>query len=167
MTYYKALDGLKSCHGGFAAWEPGRWMPWVKEVIPCKQGYHVCDGEEQLLLWMTSDIWTAEVKGEVVNLGDKVFVHQVRIVEKTAWNTDSAIKFAQDCANHVKHIDSYYSIRAAILADYATCSATRDAVDTVAYAAAAAADAGDTAATRAAERRWQAERLGKYLRGEL
>jgi hypothetical protein len=103
---YKMLgpDG-RSCNGGNALWSPpsgkrlGKWMPRVP-VDPCRSGYHVC-AAKHLFSWLGPAIWVVEVRGEVVDAGDKLVAEQARLVARTPWDERRARLFAADCAARV------------------------------------------------------------------
>ena len=67
---------------------------------------------------------------------------------------DIAIKFAHECANHVQHLDNYWSKKAAD---------TTHAANAHAYAAAAYAATATYATYAAAERKWQTDKLTELL----
>ncbi len=106
-TFYKVTgpDGA-SYNGGTGTYHlpttgnrPGKWMPKVTPVVPCKSGYHLVT-IEHLLTWIGPDVWVAEGRGTHVYDGDKHVFAQARLVRKTAWDERSARLFAADCAEH-------------------------------------------------------------------
>jgi hypothetical protein len=167
-------------------------MPKIENIEPCKRGYHLCEGETQLVSWLGPSIWEAEWRGDRMESPDKIVVSEARLVRKLAtWNDRTARLFACDCAERVLLIfESKYPgdsrPRAAIevsrrfaignasqaeldAARYAAWDAARDAARDAAYAARYAARYAAYAARYAAwgaERKWQAERLRQYLFGE-
>ena len=72
--------------------------------------------------------------------------------------TSRAVEFAQWCADSVKHLDSYYSTRAARYADAAADAADDAAAEAARVAAAAVARAAYTDTARAADA-YTSERL--------
>ena len=203
---YKVLDSNgRSYHGGGSAvWslpvdgQPGAWMPPIEgELKPCKNGYHLCSGEEQLVQWLGPEIYEAEYQSERVDADDKIVVREARLLRRIeTWTKKTARLFSCDCAERVvRYYEAKYpgdnrprkSIE--IARRYARGEATDDellAAESAAwyawYAAESAAGfaagyavgsaAGYAwyagyAAEFAAERRWQAERLGQYLRGKV
>jgi hypothetical protein len=108
---YKVLadrDGTPA-HGGTGRWymprrgRPGKWMPRLRDPVPCERGYHYCDGEAQLLEWLGSVICEVEVRGVIVRAEDKCVAEQARIVRVLPWDARAARLYACDCAEHVAH----------------------------------------------------------------
>ena len=195
MAIYKVLnhDGTP-CHGGSGTWDlGGGWMPRIDGIEPCKRGYHLCDGELQLVEWVGPSIWEAEWRGDRIDAGDKIVVSEARLVRKLAtWNDRTARLFACDCAERVlglfesKYPDSRPRTAIEVSRRFAVGDASRAELDAAWVAARdAARDAARVAArdaawvaagvaargaargaARDAERKWQAERLVRYLFGE-
>ena len=190
MTYYKVLkvDGT-SPYLGFQ-WDlpkngkPGKWMPRVKgKLAECLRGYHVLKAD-QLSMWIVADaLFEVEVKGKVVDFGNKCACHQARLVRRVeTWNEMNLRLFAADCAERVLPIfekrspnDDRPRKAIEVARRFARGEATKeeraaagDAAGDAAWAAAWAAawDAAGEAAGEAAgdaERKWQSERLRHYL----
>jgi hypothetical protein len=100
-TYYKWLNGRKSCHGGDAAWRKGAWKTVTGELVPCQNGLHLCRRQD-LLEWIGPTLWVAEVDGEeLIAEENKIVVRRARIVEQLAWDDRLARLFAADCAERV------------------------------------------------------------------
>ena len=91
MTYYKSLsaDGC-SCSGGHSKWslptqledgtyKPGRWMPRIKDIVPCERGYHVFQRKD-ILSWVNATLYEAEVRGETIDHGDKIVAESCRLL---------------------------------------------------------------------------------------
>lgn len=105
--YLKVLgpDG-EACHGGSGRWylpkgsKPGKWMPAIRP-IPCVSGYHVLGSARQALDWLGPTIWLCEVRGEIIDHGDKFVAEQARLIERLPWDDRSARLFACDCAEDV------------------------------------------------------------------
>jgi hypothetical protein len=103
-TLYKVLaaDG-SACNGGSGQWHlpkgkrPGKWMPKLTGIVPCRIGYHLCR-EDDLLSWLGPRIFVAEGRGERIDDLDKVVVAQARLIRETAWDARAARLFAADCA---------------------------------------------------------------------
>jgi len=102
MKLFKVLGaGRKSCHGGNHVWEVGKWYEVQGELIPCRNGFHLCKAEH-LLEWLQEEIWEAQFEGEIIDNGDKIVVRKARIVKQCAgWNERTARLFAVDCAEDV------------------------------------------------------------------
>ena len=107
-TLYKVLaeDGAPH-HGGSGRWHlprgtrPGKWMPKITDVEPCHRGYHVCR-PDQVIQWLGPTIWTVEVRGAVIDHGDKLVVGEARLLAKCDhWNDRTARLFAAACARDV------------------------------------------------------------------
>jgi hypothetical protein len=169
---YKLLneDGTAS-NGGTAEWflpkgkRPGKWMPRLKNLVPCKHGYHVCRTKD-LLCWYGKTLYAVEVRGARRTCDDKVVVGQARLLSRVAaWNERTLRLFACDCAEHVlpifeqAHPDDNRpreAIRAGRL--YATGQGTSEQL----RAAGAAARAATDAATYAADAATYAARAATY-----
>ncbi len=110
--YWKVLDeNGKSCHGGDfqydlprwddrKGWIPGAWTPLIETVVPCQSGYHVCK-DEHLLAWPGPRIYACEIRGTVVDHGNKIVAGQVRLTCPTPWDDVAARLFAVECASEV------------------------------------------------------------------
>ena len=80
-------------------------MPKIENIEPCKRGYHLCEGETQLVSWLGPSIWEAEWRGDRIDARDKIVVSEARLVRKLAtWNDRTARLFACDCAERVLSI---------------------------------------------------------------
>lgn len=115
---YKVLDkDGQSCNGGDmrwslpvknadGTWTPGEWMPPIQgELIPCKNGYHLCRATD-LLSWLNARIFVAEHRGDLVEAGDKVVVREARLLhECEQWNERTARLFACWCVRHTPLAD--------------------------------------------------------------
>jgi len=194
MKYYKILNkNRESCHGGECKWAYRKWMPHIDNIEACRRGYHVCR-EQDLVYWLNEAIWEVEIKGETIELDDKVVASDARLVRKIkAWNEKAARLFACDCAEHVlkyarKQDRATLENTIAVARRFANGKATKDeladARDAAWAAARAAARDAAWASARAAardaawaalaaardalaaERKWQTDRLMVYLRGE-
>ena len=113
MMFYKVLnlDG-SPCNGGDGkwhlptkkrdgTWKPGKWMPVLTDLVPCKHGYHLCR-ENDLLQWLGPLICIAEGRGEQIVCDDKVVFAQARLLSiYETWNERTARLFAADCAERV------------------------------------------------------------------
>jgi len=100
------------CYGGIGQWHkphsqkrPGKWMPLIKYIIPCKRGYHVCEGE-QVLRWLGPELYEVEIRGRADKRGkDKIVAQQARLVKRIkTWNDRTVRLFACDCAKRVLRI---------------------------------------------------------------
>ena len=178
MKYYKILVNGKSCNGGSCDWslpskdKPGEWMPPVEgELKLCATGYHIVKAED-ILGWVKTDceIYEAEPKGEVTYGDNKGVCVSAKLVKRLKWDDKIARSFACDCAERVLPIyekvfpketrvrECIQTVRKFIfgLATNQELAAARDA---------ARAAAGDAA--RDAEKKWQTQRLLKYLNGKI
>jgi len=98
------------CHGGTGKWykphsqkRPGKWMPLIKDIYPCRKGYHVCEGQ-QILKWLGKELYEVEIRGEQIEQEDKIVAQQARLVRRIKnWNNRTASLWACDCAEHVLH----------------------------------------------------------------
>lgn len=153
---YKILaHGQKSCHGGNHIWIPGEWLTIEGELVPCKNGIHLCR-PEHLLDWLHEEIWEAEYTGEIIDAGDKLVVRSARIVKRCEnWNECTARLYACDCAQEVAYLnpDSRFQTAIEVARRHANGLAT---VEGLAEAWAAAGAAAEEA-VRAAVRAWAKE----------
>lgn len=102
--FYKVLsEGRKSCYGGEMTWEPGLWYEISGELVPCKNGFHLCK-DEDLLDWLGEEVWEAEVEGEIIDHDNKVVVRKARITKRCNLTDRNARLFACDCAQQVAHL---------------------------------------------------------------
>ena len=159
---YKVLveDG-SSFHGGRGRWAPGRWRSVRGELIPCQRGLHVVT-VAQLPAWLGPAIWRVEVRGELIDAGDKMVARRARITERVAaWDERTARLFAADCAERVLPVfererpgDNRPREAIAVARRYANGAATREDL------AAARVAAGD--AEGAAWAAWAAWTAGAW-----
>ena len=93
VTLYKVLneDGTPY-HGGNGKWHlpsgkrPGKWMPPIKNIEPCRSGYHVVT-IEQLPQWIGPALFEVEVRGERIDQEDKSVASEARLIRRvTTWN---------------------------------------------------------------------------------
>ena len=111
-TLFKATGvGAESCHGGRGKWykphsqtRPGKWMPLIKDICPCKRGYHVCEGV-QIFHWFSEELYEVEIRGKQTQGLNKIVAEQARLVKRIkTWNDRTVRLFACDCAKRVLHI---------------------------------------------------------------
>ena len=175
MDYFKLLNGVTPANGGYGDWyapegkRPGKWMPAIPNPVPCERGYHVVTADH-LLDWAGTDLWRVEVRGEVIDDGDKHVVGQARLLSRVeGWTPTNVRLFAAVCAAEVLHL--FESVRPGddrprkAVEVGAAGAAARDAARAAEAAARAArAAAGDAAwAARAAgDAAW--ERQQAHLR---
>jgi hypothetical protein len=184
-TYYKVLDeNGESVNGGKGKWplpkdgRPGRWKTVRGKLIPCKHALHGCTAN-QLPEWLGPVIYEMEYDGEVQDHGDKSYGAKARLLLRmTNWTETSARMFAADCvergllqerkAGREPDTRSWAAVGAARAFAQGEISSEELAS---AYACAsyayACASASAYACASSAERKWEAERLMTYLRGEI
>ena len=185
---YKVLGGDdQPINGGQGKWflprrgkpgKPGKWMPpVVGPIVPCENGYHLCERKD-VLTWVASDsvrVYTAEGRGDSASGGNKNAFREARLTRFVGSLDSRQLRhFAADCAERVLPIFEKArpgddrprkAIRAARdFADGKISAAARAAAEDAAWAAAEdAARAAAGAAAGAAERRWQTRRLWRDL----
>ena len=179
-----AQDG-SACHGGKGEWPlpwegihgtVGEWLPPIKKLIPCKQGYHLLK-KSNIPIWLKLDcvLYEASFVGAIIYQSDKVVVEQARLLRKVGVLTKEVlVEFAILCAKRVykdkvwnKWADDWLSgvnrsnkaANAAYAAAYAAANAAANTAANAAYAAANAA----YAAAYAAEKEWQGQVLINLL----
>ena len=163
MTYYKFLKENGSSPQGYGEWHlpkskrPGKWMPKIEgELAACENGYHVLR-DTDLIHWLGPVLWEVEIKGELVESGDKCITRQARLIRKVdTWNERSQRLFACWCAERVLHLyEKQYPddsrvrqcIETARL--YANGKATLEDLRAASWASRAASRAASEAASRA------------------
>ena len=175
--------------------KPGKWLSKIKgDLVACRNGYHVMEIKD-ILHWEGKVLVEVEVRGDKLQDGNKTIVQQarvLRIVEE--WNEKNQHLFAADCASHVlslfeiRYPDDYRPRKAIEAAQkYANGQISREELDAAWDAAWAARDAawdaagdaaGDAAwaawaaraaarAVRAAEQKFQIDRLIYYIEGNI
>jgi hypothetical protein len=182
--------------GGKGKWhlpngnEPGKWMTPIKDLLPCKRGYHVLK-PEQLIDWLGPAIFEVEVRGAQIWENGKGVVEQARLVRRLKWNKQIERLFACDRAESVVHLAkderSVNAIRVSrrfafglaseeeLAAANAAAWAAWDVARGAAWAAWAAWDASRSARTAIWAAAWdasasldaQTKRLFEYLNGEV
>ena len=172
MKFYKVLGkGGGPCNGGSGKWhlpkngKPGGWMPKIKDIVPCKRGYHLCRSED-LIQWLNVEIYEAEGRGKSIRDKDKDVFEQAQLIRKIeSWNEKTARLFAADCAEHVLPIfeKTFPDDKRPREAIQAARDFANGKISVAAWAAARAAARAAGAAAGAAEKKWQAKRLFFYL----
>ncbi len=169
---YLDTDGTAS-NGGSGKWylphgtRPGKWMPIIKDIVPCERGYHLCRIQD-LLKWSGTTLWKVEYRGVfLVHDDSKIVAQQARLISEVAtWNDRTQRLFACDCAEHVAplhmaELGKWQPMDAISVARrYANGQATDEELDAAWAAARAARDTCDAAraAARAARDTWDAAR---------
>src|SRR3989337_2754193 len=101
MKYYKILgkNGF-ACNGGTGQWslphdgQPGEWMPEIKNIEPCRRGYHLCQPED-LIHWLNEEIYEAEGREKAIRQDDKTVFSEARVLRKIdTWNEKTQRLFA-------------------------------------------------------------------------
>lgn len=178
-TYYKVLaaDGISSQYGGSGKWfvpkgkKPAKWMPVIKDIVPCSRGYHFVT-IEQLPQWIGATLYEVEVRGRLIHQPDKSVAEQARLVRKVeTWNDKTLRLFAADCAEHVlslyeKQFPNDDRPKKVVKAtrDFMAGKITLDELRAASASATSATYAAYAAsAAYAAEKKWQLERLKHYL----
>ncbi len=152
------------CNGGTGRWHPpagkrpGKWMPPVVRVVPCQSGYHACT-PAQALEWCGPSAWLVEVRGDIIDHGDKLVAAQARLIRRLNWDDRTARLFAADCAERVLPIfeaaypgDDRPRRTIEVARMFADGIATREELAAAQDAARAAARAAAQDAARAAAR---------------
>lgn len=177
MKLYKVLgNGGIACNGGSGKWnlpvdkKPGKWMPKIENIIPCRSGYHLCRRED-LLLWLNEEIYEAEGRGKSIRDENKDVFQQARLIRKIDnWNEKNTRLFATDCVEHVLNVwEKKYpnndSPRKAIQAarDFANGIISNKELSAAESAARSTVRSVAWSAVRSAGHKWETERLFYYL----
>jgi hypothetical protein len=186
---FKVLDIDGAClHGGKGKWSlpsqdnrtwvPGDWRTVEGELIPCKNGLHLC-GPEDLLGWMGPAVYEVEYEGEIIVTDNKVVVRKARLLRKLDWDKTKMMLFACDCAERqLPNFEKLYpednrprkAIEAARIwakdPSDKNATAARSAESAARSAAWSAARSAESAAHHKAlmaEKEWQARHLMEML----
>src|ERR1035441_6117460 len=104
MKYYKLFRGDGRTLHARPAWGEG-WQPPVKgPLVACSNGYHVCT-DTQVPSWLGAGcvVWEVEVKGRVLDAGNKTVVRTARLVRKVGTFDTTALKaYNEACASALK-----------------------------------------------------------------
>ena len=176
--------------------KPGKWMPKIDGYLQlCARGYHIVKAQD-ILDWVKDacEIYEVEPKGKVIYEDNKGVCVSARLVKRLTWDDKIARSFACDCAERVlpiyekafpketrvrecvqtarKFIFGLATNQELAAAWAAARAAAWDAARAAAWAAArdaawAAARDAARAAAWDAEKKWQTQRLLKYLNGKI
>lgn len=147
-TYYKAFaaDG-RTLHTR-DPWplpkgkRPGKWLPPINNIEPCKRGYHVMTAD-QLCYWPGWSLYEVEVKGDIIEGDEKVVVSQARLLRRVNWNEKKLYLWLSDVAelalSHAKVTDTRSTEAVQALRDLAAGKIDKEKLDTAANAAMSAA----------------------------
>ena len=101
MNYYKCLVANRMpAHGGAGQWPPpGEWLTAPGPLVLCEPGtLHLCRRQD-VILWLSEELWEAEADGEVLVGEDKIGCLRARLVRRVdTWTERAARLFATDCA---------------------------------------------------------------------
>ena len=103
MTCYKVLfrDGNKlvSGYGGKQEWTPGQRISVKGDLVPCRNGVHICRDELDLLHWLGEVICpVVSASKEGIDSENKRTVRWAVIGEPNPyWNENASRKFAAYC----------------------------------------------------------------------
>lgn len=163
--------------------KPGKWVKATGDLDVCNNGIHAVKFDEGALEWLRAECYVIELDGATFVESERKYVaRRGRLVRKVeSWDERGQRLFAADCAAHVlpiyeKAFPNDDRPRKAIHAArrYAERPTGKN-LDAARAAAWAAWDARDAAwaawddraaaraAVRAAETRWQVERLRCYI----
>lgn len=83
---------------------PGAWVQARGEIGLCVAGVHACRLDD-LPYWLSDELWTVELGGELVAGERKVAARRGRLVRRVArWNAETAGAFAAGCARRARDI---------------------------------------------------------------
>lgn len=169
---FKCLQKGRIGHYSHFKWpKVGVWVEVEGPLSLCKNGIHLCR-KKDLTEWLQAEIYEAEYDGgERIDANNKIVVRKARLTKRLrTWNEKTARLFACDCAERVlpifekKYPDDKRPRQAIEIArKYALRKATRQELDTAGFAAGTAAWTAVWDAARAAEKKWQTNRLMEYL----
>ena len=182
QQFYKVLNVDGTCfHGGAGAWDipkngkPGAWREVEGELIACQNAIHIL-GREQVVEWLGPAIFPIEPEDKPTLSDNKYICRKARLSGQAfaTWNERTQRLLACDYAEHVLPI--FERERPSDLRPCETIEVARRFANgkaTQQELAAARATAWDAArdaawdAAKAAERKWQTERLFQYLEGQV
>jgi hypothetical protein len=102
MMYKVLANDMRSCLGGSAQWTPGERMEVSGDLVPCKNGLHICRNERDLIKWIGECVCPViDYSTEYVDDDSKRVCRWVTIGEPIPhWNKRTARHFACDCAQY-------------------------------------------------------------------
>lgn len=88
-------------HGGTGQWPYRKWTP-RRRVEPCVSGWHVVE-LDRIGYWLTPDcrVWEVELRGEVVEDGDKWIGESARLTRFTPWDKNISRLCLADCVEYL------------------------------------------------------------------
>ena len=123
----------------------GQWLEVAGALDPCVSGVHATS-LDALAYWLEDELWTAELDGEILDLGTVLVARRGRLLARVeAWPKGSS-EFARDCATHAQRLaeracgNARVEALAAEAAEHAELATTPRHAVIAAYAAAVAAD---------------------------
>lgn len=119
MRAYKVLrDGQSE----FTGWRwplpehgrPGQWVSATGPIALCINGVHAST-VDQLPQWLGSEIWEAELDGDVLRTEPALVAERARLVRRVQeWDDAAQLAFCQDCARRAEDIAGRYPAGAEI-----------------------------------------------------
>lgn len=138
MRAYKVLSDGRSQFTGWlwplpADGRPGQWVSADGPIALCENGIHAST-VDQLPQWLGSEIWEAELDGEVLRTEPALVAERARLVCLVQeWEEEAQRAFCQDCAARAGEIAARYPAGEAILSGSIEPCADRGMAAAVGY----------------------------------
>jgi hypothetical protein len=167
VIVYKFLAaGAVGPFSGFRWPARGEWVETGLPLEACRRGVHAAELEE-LPEWLSDELWSVELGGEISRSNGLVVAERGRLVERVdAWDGDAAREFAAACAQRLREragVDERFRPFADDAAQQIELAVDPKLTAVVAFIARHAAEVverGGAVAERAWQSRVLAERLG-------
>lgn len=96
MKLYKTLTKDYDSYSNYKYTDFKFWLPPINDIKIYERGYHYCQPED-LIGWLSDQIFEIETFGETLREGDKCVAQQIRFIRKLVWTPDMAREFALSC----------------------------------------------------------------------
>lgn len=83
---------------------PGDWVDAGGELDSCRTGIHACRLRD-VVGWIDDELWEIELGGQVEELSSLVVARRGRLTRRIdAWDADTALEFANVCAERAREL---------------------------------------------------------------